>query len=316
MRVYPGYAAQRRAGGLLDSYKGHLSKTRGVMDQDKVTDFTPFRTFYRLKVTRFPDGGGEAVCFTESVYQENAAELAAKAKRLANGGGALWNRKKTDLTESERAAKDKDNAEKTARRAAKAVRLMVRRLGADHLLTLTYRENMQDFERAKADWKEFVRRVQVRFPEWRYVVTVERQKRGAYHFHAAVVGRQNVKVLRGIWWRIVGEGQGNVDVQEQPKRWGGEGSAWSCAKLAGYLTKYMAKNFDQVAAGAKRYWASRNVAKARISSWYLDAVDMCDAIRQTYSVVASGRAFDVSHWLRAGGGVYWVASARPPVCPF
>lgn len=286
------------------------------MDIERVSDFTPYRDLHRVKVSRFPDGGGEAVCYRQRFRIESDSELADKAKRMANGGGFPRHVRK-ELPELERAAKDLDNVDRACRRAARAVRHYVRRLGADHLLTVTYRENMQDFERAKSDWDKFRRYVTARYPEWRYVVVTELQQRGAIHFHAAVKGYQDVAWLRRCWWRVIGEGMGNIDVKGPPKRFAeGGGKTWKSSKLSGYLTKYMTKAFDISLHHAKRYWASQGLPKVKVSAWYLEAADFAEAIRQTYSLIGGGGADGVRQWLHESVDFYFVSSDRPPGCPF
>ena len=47
---------------------------------------------------------------------------------------------------------------------------------------------------------------------------------------------------------------GAVNVQAPNRRWGGTSSKWKSDKLAGYLSKYIGKDFDTTAKGKKRYW--------------------------------------------------------------
>jgi hypothetical protein len=46
-----------------------------------------------------------------------------------------------------------------------------------------------------------------------YVAVLERQQRGALHPHLAVKGFQDVRLLRRCWYKIVGNGQGQVNVK-------------------------------------------------------------------------------------------------------
>lgn len=279
--------------------------------------FTPYLDLHRVKVSRFPDGGGEAVCYRQRFRVYSDSELREKAKRMANGGGSYKRTEKKDLPELERAAKDLDNIDRACRRASRAVRHYVRRLEADHLLTVTYRENMQDFERAKSDWRAFVRLVHVKYPEWRYVVITELQQRGAIHFHGAVVGYQDVSWLRRCWWRVVGQGMGNIDVKGPPKRFAeGGGKTWKASKLAGYLTKYMSKGFNISLHHAHRYWASLGLPPVKVSAWYLEARDFSEAIRLTYSLVGGGEGASVRQWLHESADFYFVSSDIPPGPPF
>lgn len=130
----------------------------------------------------------------------------------------------------------KENETRAVRRARSRLRQLILGTGADHLLTLTYRENVTDFSRATADLSRFVRLVKDRLPGWVYIAVAENQKRGAWHWHLAVVGRQDVTLLRALWRQVVGEG--NIDVNP-PK---GDGQRRRLA-LVTYLGKYLAKGF-------------------------------------------------------------------------
>jgi len=124
---------------------------------------------------------------------------------------------------------------------------------ADHLLTLTYRGNVVDFERSCADLSKFVRLVKCRKAGWTYVAVAERQKRGAWHWHLAVCGRQDVALLRATWRRVAGDG--NIDVQ-----------AAKSSRLVGslalvrYLGKYLAKGLaEERELNARRFRASLRI---------------------------------------------------------
>ncbi len=135
--------------------------------------------------------------------------------------------------ESENRDKNKDRA---VRRARSTMRKKILAFGLDHLLTLTYRENITDFQQASGDLSRFVRLLKPHFPGFHYVAVPEKQERGAWHWHLAVKGRQDVDKLRQTWRQVVGEG--NIDVQK-PK--GGQNQRLSLVK---YLSKYLAKGFD------------------------------------------------------------------------
>ena len=124
------------------------------------------------------------------------------------------------------------------RRARSRLRQLVLSAGADHLLTLTYRDNVTDFPQTTRDLSRFVRRVKAELPDWVYIGVPERQKRGAWHWHMAVIGRQDVALLRACWRSTVGEG--NIDVQ-RPK----QGTGNRRLGIVKYLGKYLAKGFEE-----------------------------------------------------------------------
>ena len=135
-------------------------------------------------------------------------------------------------------AEERDVHEMRAiRRARSRLRQLVLSANADHLLTLTYRENVTDYQRAAIDLGRFIRRVKTYLPDWVYIAVPERQQRGAWHWHMAVIGRQNVDLLRACWRDVVGEG--NIDVQKPKNR-----TANRRLALVKYLGKYLAKGFE------------------------------------------------------------------------
>lgn len=127
--------------------------------------------------------------------------------------------------------------DRAGRRARSRLRQLILSANADHLLTLTYRDNVTDFEKASQDLRALVRRVRKHLPKWVFIAVPERQKRGAWHWHLAVVGRQDVKLLRHLWRSVVGEG--NIDVQRPMT---GMNRRLAIVK---YLGKYLTKGFTE-----------------------------------------------------------------------
>jgi hypothetical protein len=128
------------------------------------------------------------------------------------------------------------NKERAERRARAEVRRKCMAAGLDHILTLTYRENMEEKEKAYHDFELFIRHVHQHIPDWKYVAVPERQGRGAIHFHIGIKGYQDVSLLRSLWLNIVKDG--NIDVSFRRTA---TGAQWKKAKLALYLAKYIGK---------------------------------------------------------------------------
>lgn len=147
-----------------------------------------------------------------------------------------------------------DNEDRAVRRAKSRLRQLILAGNLTHLLTLTYRENVTDFIRAKDDLSRFIRKVRRHIPDWDFVAVAEQQERGAWHWHIAVRGRQNVELVRRLWREVVGEG--NIDVSA-PK-----GSRIDQRLyLVKYLGKYLVKAFaiGQRNLNAHRFRASRRI---------------------------------------------------------
>lgn len=182
----------------------------------------------------------------------------------------------------DRGLRDAENRERSARRARQIACHRVKAIGADRLLTLTYRENMQCRDTLARHWQEFVRRVR-RVQGFDYVATVERQKRGALHVHVAVRGRQNYRVLRAVWLSVVGEGNGNIDVRnpfrERALR----------HRLAAYLSKYIGKGFDDGGDGTRRVWCSKGIAVPSREVRGFPFVSWADAVSVAAQFVPSDR---------------------------
>jgi len=194
-----------------------------------------------------------------------------------------------ELSEEERALKDEENVVRSIRRAKQAVRWQVQRLEADHLLTLTYRENMQDIDRLKRDFDVFRRLVKARYPEWGYVAAREQQERGAWHLHLAVKGRQDIKYLRTCWYKVLGclgavglAVLGAVNIKPPTKRFSDSGH-WRSNKLASYLTKYIDKAFDLLERSSKRYWSSKGLPQSVVTRYWL-AGDALEIIQDAFDL--------------------------------
>lgn len=145
------------------------------------------------------------------------------------------------------------NIERCNRRARAELRRKCMAAGLDHLLTLTYRENITDLIEARSDFDRFIRKIHEHDADFKYVVVEEIQKRGAIHFHLGVKGFQNVFLLRSIWRSVVGEG--NVDVNYIKSK---KGYRWSKARLAMYLAKYIGKDMESEL-NKKRFRSSQGI---------------------------------------------------------
>lgn len=171
------------------------------------------------------------------------------------------------------------NREKSAARAKRTCRHKIKHAGFSSLLTCTYRENMTDFDKLRADWQTMLRKLRHVIPGFRAVFAFEPQERGAWHVHAAIDtlppwlvyreagSRREVRVrswdyLRRVWRSIVGEG--NIDVDGHRKtRHGLKGkyrSGESLAKLAGYVSKYLTKDHATGPEGRNRWGSTAGMA--------------------------------------------------------
>lgn len=235
-------------------------------------------------------------------------------------GAVFYSPERKAYNEEERA---KSNLARSVRRSRQRVRHLIKSLEANHMLTFTYRENMQDADKLKSDWARFVRMFTARYPDWRYVCIRETQERGALHLHVAVKGRQDVKYLRRCWYIAIGGSvsdtgentKGAVNIRAPHKRWGSGGKTWRVQKLAAYLTKYLGKEMEGLDEHySKRYWHSKSIDAPVVQKFWLGASNFNDAIVETHDFVYGRGATDLSIWasddwqniLITGGGL----------CPF
>jgi hypothetical protein len=246
---------------------------------------------YRLSFRDFGKGRAE---FTVTVPYYNSLDAQLRS---------AFPREKRELSEEEKA---RLSLARAVRRARQRVRWLVKACEANHLLTLTYRENMQDVVRLASDWKRFVRLVRQRFPQWVYVMVRERQERGALHVHAAVVGRQDVRFLRECWLQVVGNDNGNIDVRGPKKRWGNESDRWNPHRLSSYMCKYMSKDFEAAEQEKKRYWASRGIEMPPKRVYWLGATNFPAAVAEVYDYVRAVGCKQTSVWASDDWRCIWV----------
>lgn len=126
-------------------------------------------------------------------------------------------------------------------------------------LTLTFRENITEQDRANKEFMKFVKRLNYKvFGEkkarLKYAVVVEFQKRGAIHYHAIFFNLPYIKAKElATTWR-----QGFIKLN----------AIDDCDNVGAYVTKYMSKdNVDERLRGRKSYFTSRGLVKP---------VEVCD----------------------------------------
>lgn len=120
-------------------------------------------------------------------------------------------------------------------------------------LTLTYKENMTDYERLSGDFDLFKHRLEYHLKEKiQYVCVPEQQKRGAWHLHVLLFcSFLPIDTLKRLWNETQGQGGFNVKRVQ-------------CVHNVGkYIGKYVGKDFEETdgIAGRKRYWCSQGFTK-------------------------------------------------------
>ena len=273
---------------------------------------------YWAKLTTFKNGSFELAVTLPSPLDHHKVQEPYRGA-LGDSVQPMQLRKEVMTPEEKEAA----NKARSVRRSRQTVRHTIKALEADHMLTLTYRENMQDVDRLKADFKRFVRMVTARYPEWRYVAVKETQERGALHLHLAVKGRQPIKYLLKCWYIAIGGSiddsgentKGAVNVRAPHRRWRSGGKAWKCDKLAGYLTKYLGKEIEaSVCIMLKGTGQAAQLTSLRLSSFWLGATNFKDAIVESHNLVYHRGANDLSLWAADDWQNIWISGGG--LCPF
>jgi hypothetical protein len=234
-------------------------------------------------------------------------------------GPAMTPETRSRRGESEKRQSNDDDA---GRRAKKQVRLCCKTIGADRMVTLTYRKNMTDRFQALKDFDAFRRRLG-KVADFHYVAVIEEQERGALHFHVAVRGRQNYVLLRSVWQRVLGVGpdgeqMGQVNVRDPHKFGFGNKGAH---KIASYIAKYCGKEMQCRDLNQKRYFRSRGVVVPEVIFWRLQCTDMLSAVNAAVAALSGHALAGMQSWCNNGLGVVYLATApgwRDPVedCPF
>lgn len=290
------------------------------------------------KMTKFEKGGFEFSVIAPRVAPERLEPTISVGKgcvtsfaatAAASVPDAIWcpRRVRPELSEEEQKAKETENLSRSVRRARQKVRHLVKGLEADHMLTFSYRENMEDIDRLKEDWKRFQRLFRGRYTSWQFVCIRERQERGAYHLHVAVKGKQDIRWLLRCWLLAIGQewedvqqwyvhevplgdkSCGAVNVRAPSKKWGGAGKSWRPERLAGYLTKYLGKEFASAEHHSKRYWHSDKISKPVVIKFWLGSVSFGAAIQEAHDFVHTRGANNMSMWAADDWENLWISGS-------
>jgi hypothetical protein len=207
------------------------------------------------------------------------------------------------------------NEKRAHARATGEIRRKCLSIGADHLVTLTYRENVEDRERVLTDLERLRRMLSRGGYSMPYVAVLECQKRGAIHPHLAVRGFQDIRLLRRCWYKIVGKALGQVNVR-------GPRPGTSPVKLARYLSKYISKDIDNQPREFEehRYFCSLGIAVPTEHYQIVLDRNARDAESKLYSLMFKdtlrrvGDYCTVRQWIGGAGTFGWISGFEDPTC--
>jgi hypothetical protein len=106
--------------------------------------------------------------------------------------------------------------------------------------------------------------------------------------------------------------KGAVNVTSPNKKWGTKTNEWQSGKLAGYMSKYLAKDMDLFTKSAKRYWQSRGILKVQLLKYWLTAESFYDACKEAIRLLESQGITSMQLWTDYDIGNIWVSGSRPP----
>jgi hypothetical protein len=184
--------------------------------------------------------------------------------------------------------------ERSRARAKRECRHRIKSADFSSMLTCTYRENMQDFDRMRSDWAKYLRLLSRYIPGFRAVYGFETQTRGAWHVHAAIdrlpawIGHKDqlvrsFKLLRELWHRVVGADNGNVDVDGHRRTRHGfigkYGKAESLARLAGYISKYLTKDYGDGIEGRNMWGSTQGLTHSKPVTFDMPEMPLLELMR-------------------------------------
>lgn len=135
-------------------------------------------------------------------------------------------------------------------------RLITQNFTQNHskFITLTFAHNITDVKEANHEYKKFIQRLKVRYPELKYVSIIEFQKQGRVHYHMICnLPYIKSKELSNIW------GNGFIKINSIDK----------VDNIGAYVVKYMTKeNIDDRLQGLKAYNCSKGLERpTEIKTW-------------------------------------------------
>lgn len=246
-----------------------------------------------------------------------------------------------DLEELERKAAA--SRAKSSARAKRNCRHKIKHGRFRHLLTGTYRENMVDFDRMRRDFAAWLRKIRAVVPHFRSVWAFEPQKRGAWHFHATVdslprtlrhkgVSKPSYEVCTLLWNEVVGEvpldycgplqpgavwpvvmvsgGTINVDgyTQKTNKKRHADARAFSLAKMAQYVSKYLTKHHAEGLENRRMWDSTQDLTPPKAIRLEFAEQPLCDIIAIAFECPPGHRV--ARHWLNSFKDC-WVLDTEP-----
>lgn len=237
------------------------------------------------------------------------------------------------LPKQERAVLEPEtNEDRVKRRAKQKLRWACKCIGADRLLSLTFRENLTDYARAEEVLTAFLAQMRRRYKKnFRFAAVPETQKRGAWHFHLALRGHWNINVIRAYWWRALGErvgwssegkpilldatqSPGNVDITN-PNFRGQRRRTWDIDRLSAYLAKYVGKVLGEHDLGGKPSYRCTRGLHPDLQRFCVRANKYGDVVAQFFGIIQGLWVDDPFLFRSPDKAILWAAGRVSSVFP-
>ena len=228
------------------------------------------------------------------------------------------------------------NDARSVRRARQKLRWAIKCIGADRLLTLTFRDNVTDYAQADAALTRFINMCKREWPTaWQFTAVPEIQESRAattgfrvWHFHLALRGWWNIKKLRGFWYRALGcrviwsaDGSpvladqsvtpGSVNISD-PKRGGRGRRVWAVASIASYLAKYVGKSMASEDLGGKPSYRSTRGLHPVVERFLVKALTFADVLVCFLDLVSPSGVATPFLWQSKDRSCLWSAGQVSP----
>jgi len=114
-------------------------------------------------------------------------------------------------------------------------------------MTLTFAKNITDLKEANYIFNQFIKRMNYKYPDFKYLAIPEFQQRGAVHYHLLCeMPFIHFREITEIW------GQGNIDIKKLN----------DVDNIGAYVCKYLSKDmFDERTFGKKKYFRSQTLSE-------------------------------------------------------
>lgn len=153
--------------------------------------------------------------------------------------------------------KKPEDVERSVRRTRANVRRHCLNMGAAWITTLTYHENMKDRKKTLVDRQNFDRKMsKIYGDKWKWTGVIEKQKRGAWHWHIATAFQVDQAIALQVWREVTGDP--TITQVHTGFRPDGKGNAYG--KCASYISKYITKDMEQTEELRHRYHVKRGSA--------------------------------------------------------